>query len=252
MADRDGFQGWYYVSENVQSGPVERVEIDRLIAKGQIGGGTLVWRVGLDDWEPASEHFAVTKSSLPPPIPASPPPYRKTELQSATSVTSPDQRNIYVGAPSRGFGEAIGTCLAMYATFSGRASRSEYWYIFLFVSLVNIICAILNVPFSSDNESVVGAFLTIPGLVLLLPNLAVTCRRLHDTDRSGWWIGGFWLAMPLYAVILAVIMGAGTTTGDSDAVAIVGVIFGFGMLAYLIAMLIFLCQRGVVGPNRHG
>jgi len=80
------------------------------------------------------------------------------------------------------FGEAVSDALSKYATFSGRTSRSGYWWYYLFYVLVligvSIVDAAINTP--------VLAFLTV--LALFLPTLAVLVRRLHDTDRSGWWV----------------------------------------------------------------
>ena len=74
------------------------------------------------------------------------------------------------------FGQAISTCLGKYATFSGRASRSEFWWFTLFQSLALIAA------------SVVGDRLyALACLGLLLPMLAVSTRRLHDIGKSGWW-----------------------------------------------------------------
>jgi uncharacterized membrane protein YhaH (DUF805 family) len=71
---------------------------------------------------------------------------------------------------------AIKTCLTKYATFNGRASRSEYWWFILFNAIVQTLAAAI----SQDIFAIVG-------LALLLPVLAVTVRRLHDLDHSGWW-----------------------------------------------------------------
>jgi len=88
------------------------------------------------------------------------------------------------------FGEAISSCFRNYANFSGRAVRSEYWYWYLFVAIVLIVFGAidewlhpgpLNIgPFSYVNIAVV--------LALILPSLAVSVRRLHDIDRTGWWV----------------------------------------------------------------
>jgi uncharacterized membrane protein YhaH (DUF805 family) len=244
--------GWYYVSDTNRIGPVEQTEIDRLIATGHILGGTLIWREGLDGWEPASDHFAVTKAVSPPPIPASPPPFRQAQFQSPNANTATDQYGIYVGAPPRGFGEAISTCMNKFVTFSGRASRSEYWYFALFVFLVSIVCSILDGAFSPGYRQEMGVFQGISSLVFLLPNLAVTVRRLHDTDRSGWWIGGFWLALVVFGVIAALIMNTGSAGRNPEAMAPFAIIFGLGILMYSITLLVFICQRGTAGPNRHG
>jgi len=74
------------------------------------------------------------------------------------------------------FGQAISTCFAKYATFSGRASRPEFWWFFLFQILVSMAASMLG-------DVVAG----LVSLALLLPALAVGARRLHDIGRSGWW-----------------------------------------------------------------
>jgi uncharacterized membrane protein YhaH (DUF805 family) len=76
--------------------------------------------------------------------------------------------------------------LRRYAEFSGRARRSEYWQ----YTLVNIAIMIVLLIADSLLRKVMGfAFLQIAyGLAVLVPSLAVAARRLHDTDRSGWWM----------------------------------------------------------------
>ena len=73
------------------------------------------------------------------------------------------------------FGESIKTCFSKYADFSGRATRSEFWWWALFVTLASAASGIMS-------EVLSGVF----SLAVLLPYLAVGARRLHDTDRSGW------------------------------------------------------------------
>jgi uncharacterized membrane protein YhaH (DUF805 family) len=74
------------------------------------------------------------------------------------------------------FGEAIPNGFRKYATFEGRASRSEFWWWVLFVFLASLVAGFMG--------DIVSA---VVGLGLLVPNIAVTARRLHDIDRSGWW-----------------------------------------------------------------
>lgn len=101
-----------------------------------------------------------------------------------------------------GFSEAIRTCLQLkYATFSGRASRSEYWWFFLFVALVAIVLfgiggGIMGASGFEELQSGTAAmpvasmvFFGIGGifyLAVLLPIIAVTVRRFHDRNLSGW------------------------------------------------------------------
>lgn len=75
------------------------------------------------------------------------------------------------------FGESISACFSKYAAFDGRATRSEYWWWFLFTFLVSLATGMVS-------EMLSGLF----SLGVLLPSLAVGARRLHDTDRSAWFL----------------------------------------------------------------
>jgi len=110
-----------------------------------------------------------------------------------------------------GFGEAIRTCLSKNVTFSGRASRAEFYFLNLFVIIASLVGGVIG--------AAIGArlFGEIIGLGLLLPIIAASVRRLHDIDRSGWW-------MLLYFVPL----------------------IGW------IVLLVWSCRRGTVGPNHYG
>jgi len=120
---------------------------------------------------------------------------------------------------------AIKYCYSHYATFSGRAPRSEYWWWVLYavISLIaaTIIDGILGTRFIVSAGVVVwlpyGYVYTLVSLVNLLPGLSVLVRRLHDRDKSGWW---FWILM-------------------------VPVVGG-------IVLLVWFCTKGTTGPNRYG
>ena len=73
--------------------------------------------------------------------------------------------------------EAFVTCVKKYAVFSGRATRSEYWWF--------LLCQILIVVAMSIISEKLGGLAT---LALLMPVLSVSARRLHDVGRSGWWM----------------------------------------------------------------
>lgn len=80
------------------------------------------------------------------------------------------------------FGSSIKSCFSKYATFSGRASRSEFWWFQLFCLLYILVTAVINIiPILGQ----IIWFLLL--LLLLLPSLAVQVRRLHDIGKSGWW-----------------------------------------------------------------
>lgn len=99
-----------------------------------------------------------------------------------------------------------------YADFNGRARRQEYWMFVLFYILIYIALFII--------ESIVGSFgilVLVFSLGLLVPSIAVTIRRLHDTERSGWWI-----------------------------------LIAFVPLVGGIVLLVFMCLDGTSGPNKFG
>jgi uncharacterized membrane protein YhaH (DUF805 family) len=79
--------------------------------------------------------------------------------------------------------------LKKYAEFNGRARRKEYWMFFLISTVISIILAVID-SFTGtiSEEAGLGLFSGIYALAVLIPGLSVTVRRLHDTDRSGWWI----------------------------------------------------------------
>jgi uncharacterized membrane protein YhaH (DUF805 family) len=110
------------------------------------------------------------------------------------------------------FPEAVKSGLTQYADFSGRARRSEFWWFALFTSMVSVGAALLDWAF---NSSAIVQILML--LVLVVPSLAVTVRRLHDTNRSGW-------------------------TCLIDFIPFVG-----GIL-----LLVFECEDSVEDPNRYG
>lgn len=78
--------------------------------------------------------------------------------------------------------EAVGRFFQKYGTFSGRASRSEYWYVFLVLTLISIALTVL--------EQAADAFAILNFVFILatvVPSLAIGSRRLHDIGKSGWW-----------------------------------------------------------------
>jgi uncharacterized membrane protein YhaH (DUF805 family) len=104
--------------------------------------------------------------------------------------------------------------LKKYATFGGRARRTEFWMFFL----INfIISAVLNIVQRSTGSTVVLVISVLYGLAVLIPGIAVTVRRLHDTGRSGGWC---W-------IVLIPIVGG-------------------------IILIVFCAQDGQPGPNQYG
>jgi uncharacterized membrane protein YhaH (DUF805 family) len=104
------------------------------------------------------------------------------------------------------FFDAIKICIVNYVGLTGRAARPEYWYFFLFVFLGQLVLTFVYRPAAIAFD-----------LAVILPHLAVGVRRLHDTNRSGWWL-----------------------------------LIGFIPLVGAIVLLIWFCQRGDDHPNNFG
>lgn len=116
------------------------------------------------------------------------------------------------------FTNAVRKCLSNYVTFSGRAQRSEHWWFVLFVALTSVAAMILDNLLGLTWDTVGdGPIQTLAGLALLLPGISVAVRRVHDLDRTGWWVCIF--LIPIIGVII---------------------------------FLFFACRRGTDGANRFG
>lgn len=106
--------------------------------------------------------------------------------------------------------------LKKYATFSGRARRTEYWMFVLVNLLVSIALGVGDAVLGTATDDGTGILGSIYALGVLLPSIAVGVRRLHDMNKSGWWM--LLAIVPLVNVVL----------------------------------LVFFVQQGTVGPNRYG
>jgi uncharacterized membrane protein YhaH (DUF805 family) len=83
---------------------------------------------------------------------------------------------------------AVRTGFENYANFSGRATRPEYWYWVLFAFLTGMVSGLLDGYFFGIRDvNDTGPVMTVMRLMLMIPGLSVSVRRLHDIDKSGWW-----------------------------------------------------------------
>ena len=104
--------------------------------------------------------------------------------------------------------------LENYTNFTGRARRAEFWWYFLANLIISIVLNIIDaaIGFGSGYGGVLSA---IYGLAVLLPGLAVGIRRLHDTDKSGWWL--LLVFIPIVGLIVLIVFWAtDSTPGAND------------------------------------
>ena len=162
--------------------------------------------------------------------------------------------------------------LKRYAEFSGRSSRAEFWWFFLFTMVFYLVVwfALLGSVGASMSSleggaepsvGVLGAlgvgviFIGLFWLAIIIPTIALQVRRLHDQDRSGWWVGGYYLLYAVYMVMSfgTVLGAAGDDPSQISPGALIGtMIIGLGFFIYSIILLVFFCTQGTKGPNRFG
>jgi uncharacterized membrane protein YhaH (DUF805 family) len=138
------------------------------------------------------------------------------------------------------FPQAIVSGFKKYFAFSGRATRSEYWYWILFVTLVEVIILSIGVTIGLDVLSQLFQIL-LSGVALFIPTLAVQVRRLHDTDRTGLWLLPPWIA--------SVFLKAFTDLGW---IPLTGPVPGFIILGMFVLLFFWNCLKGTEGDNRFG
>ena len=107
------------------------------------------------------------------------------------------------------FSTAISTCLSKYATFKGRATRSEFWWFYLFTVLMGWGATIVGATLGDIGD----VFSNIVTLIFLIPVLAAGSRRLHDIGRSGWWQ---LLMLTVIGVILLLVWWASDSKKESN------------------------------------
>ena len=134
-----------------------------------------------------------------------------------------------------------------YADFSGRAPRAEYWWYVLATIVAYVVLMMVERLLGLD--ALVGPYglLTfVLMLALLVPGLAVGIRRLHDTNRSGWWM----LLMLPYLLFTILAVGA-AASGSLTGLGAAGIV-GFIGLICAIVLLVFMILPGTRGPNKYG
>ena len=101
-------------------------------------------------------------------------------------------------------------CLQNYVTFSGRARRKEFWMFYLFYTIFGLVICFIQGLAGMEDPMLLGIYV----LAMCLPAISVLVRRLHDTDKSGWW---FWIALvPLVGgIVLLVFECMEGTKGDN-------------------------------------
>ncbi|MBP5431257.1 MAG: DUF805 domain-containing protein [Ruminococcus sp.] len=131
-----------------------------------------------------------------------------------------------------------------YTNFSGRSTRSEYWYVYLWTFTFNMVVRFIG---NIGGTSLANTLTIVVGLGTLLPSLAVAVRRLHDVGKTGWWA----VSQSIALVLIYLLMRIGLVNGSLRELAGILIIGGIALCALSIILLIFLC-RPSDGPNQWG
>ena len=187
---------WHYTADGASIGPKTTQEMQSLIAQGTVLPQTLVWAEGMAAWaEIQASELRAFLGAAPPPLSLAPP-------LGAWDAARPAAVGSGGGpAPWMGFIEAIRYCFAQYATFSGRASRSQYWFFILFLTLCNVAATLVDFAVMGTSGEQIRIVSGIFSLAVFIPCLAVTSRRFHDAGWSFWWF--LMVLIPLLGGIFA-------------------------------------------------
>ncbi len=135
-------------------------------------------------------------------------------------------------------------------SFQGRVNRAKYWLAVLIYVIVGLVMA--TISYIADQATPAQLLSLIVNIGVAVSSIAVGVKRLHDRDKSGWWLLLFYL-------VPSVLMGVGAVAfyfgiGDESAGAIIG-----GSIAYILGVVVLIwtfvelgCLRGTPGPNRFG
>ena len=140
---------------------------------------------------------------------------------------------------------AIKTCFKKYFVFKGRAKKSEYWWFFLFLILASFASQLLDVVVLGQSFWInYGPINTIVNLILIIPILSAGARRLHDTNKSGWWqlLGLIGLAISYYQKDM---LTKGLITSSYF-------ILSFLALGTYILLIVWLASKGDKKKNKFG
>ena len=155
------------------------------------------------------------------------------------------------GGEPIGFGKAVKLFFKNYAKFKGRATRAEFWYVVLFNFLVSLVPGILSgvaTAIESETLLLIGSGISgLYALATLIPGLALSVRRLHDTDHSGWLLLVYYLIYIIYVGLYV----AGMPASNFELFGIISLVFSLVILVFAIYMLV-LFLKGSGPDNKYG
>jgi uncharacterized membrane protein YhaH (DUF805 family) len=132
--------------------------------------------------------------------------------------------------------------LKRYAEFTGRSRRKEYWMFVLLMVVVGFVAGLIEglLGLTGMIGGVYGPISLLIGLAFLVPSISVSIRRLHDSNRSGWWL--LIVAIP-YALTAALFLAGSLVLAG---------VFSMISLVAVVVLLVLMVIEGTKGPNQYG
>lgn len=155
------------------------------------------------------------------------------------------------------FTQAIKLGFQNYFTFNGRATRGEYWWWALFVVLAGIGLAVIDsltgtMGMFGDSGLLGGLF----ELVVLIPSFALGTRRLHDINRTGWWLLLIFGFFPIAAIGAGILLISLFLMDNFLVLTVMGLVIaiGFGILGVIgiVVLIVWAIKQGDEGSNKYG
>ena len=220
---------WYYADQNKQVGPLDIQQLKASLARIANAKDVLVWHPGFTDWKRAGDVPELSTDMSAPPLPFAERPAPFAPAGAELPAVQP-------------------TVLQLWFSFSGRINRAKYWLVSLInlaILLTAVGAMILQTALGAGfvaNASLTWLLVGLIVLTTMISSYAVAAKRLHDRDKSAWWIVA-------YYVVPGIISAAVGPSGSQGTVLIASLI---SFLIYLAVFIDLGCLRGTIGDNRFG
>jgi uncharacterized membrane protein YhaH (DUF805 family) len=215
---------WYYATRNERTGPIDTQQLQAALASLDTND-VLVWREGFADWKRVGE------------VP-------ELGAQISAPRWRPYVRGVADTVASQPGGQALPTkeavrqgLLHIWFSFTGRLNRARFWPVCLTNLLMLMISIVVAIAVSGG-----WIVLTVVFVATTISGIAIAVKRLHDRDKSGWWV-------LLFYVVPSVASGIAQASGDIG-MFIVAALLNFSISIW--ALVEIGCLRGTAGPNRYG
>src|SRR4029079_13415503 len=133
----------------------------------------------------------------------------------------------------------------LFFKFDGRVNRAKFWIAVLIFAAINVVLAIVG--YVMDQSVVFQALNSMLGIVILISSIAVGVKRLHDRNKSGWYLLLFYL-VPSVLVVIGVLIGAFVEDSSIIDTVLVPLVLAIAVWAFIEMG----CMRGTIGINQYG